>query len=91
MHGLLLSGQQAIVRAVSQLSHDWLGIAVVDMTCYPAAFRKANQARRELIDAIKVNLAQMQAKLQDPRYTHPHPPPPTGGNPTTTPSPSAET
>ena len=34
----------------------------------PAAFRKANQARKELIDAIKVNLAQMQEKLQDPRY-----------------------
>ncbi|KAL3157165.1 hypothetical protein ABBQ38_001405 [Trebouxia sp. C0009 RCD-2024] len=29
-------------------------------------FKKANQARRELIAAIKVNLAQMQARLQDP-------------------------
>ena len=34
-----------------------------------AEFRKANQARKELIAAIKDNLHHLQAKLQDPRYT----------------------
>lgn len=32
-----------------------------------AGYKKAYQARRELIALIKENLAKMQAKLQDPR------------------------